>query len=106
MNTPTKTISDIKLIGEKALRRSPEIEMERHRALSDLLHQNFFIVHGFEDETPYKIELEIIQRTLNITVKNGSPTFPMPIYAARPSTAALWTNGTTCAAESIDTCRV
>ncbi len=35
-----------------------------------------------------------------------SPTFPMPIYAARPSTAALWTNGTTCAAESIDACRV
>ena len=33
-------------------------------------------------------------------------TFPMPIYTARPSTAALWTNGTTCATGSIDACRV
>ena len=35
-----------------------------------------------------------------------SPTFPMPIYAARPSMLALWTNDTTCATGSIDACRV
>lgn len=70
MTKADKTILDIKLIGEKALRRSPEIEMERHRALSDLLHQNYFIVRGHEDDAPYHIELEIIQRTLNITVKD------------------------------------
>lgn len=72
MNMNQNSIADIKLIGEKALRRSPEIEMERHRALSDMLHHNRFVVKGHETRQPYHIELEITQHTLVINVKDSA----------------------------------
>ena len=65
-----KSIEEIKLIGEKALRRSPDIELERHRALSDLRQENYFIVKGLEQDAPYHLTLEIIGATLEIGVYN------------------------------------
>lgn len=62
------SIISVKLVGEKTLRRSPEIEMERHRALSDLLHHNRFEVKGFEDQQPYKLTLEVVGSNLVITL--------------------------------------
>lgn len=64
--TEENSIISVKLIGEKALRRSPEIEMERHRALSDLLHHNRFVLTGYEDRQPYKLTLEIVGPNLVI----------------------------------------
>tara|TARA_B100000686_G_scaffold352665_1_gene455505 strand:+ start:1058 stop:1546 length:489 start_codon:yes stop_codon:yes gene_type:complete len=64
MNTTPPSIREIRLVGEKALRRSPDIEMERHRALSDLRHENFFLVRGYEDQAPYHLSLELNGATL------------------------------------------
>ncbi len=80
MDTQEKSIIDIKLIGEKALRRSPEIEMERHRALSDMLHHNHFIIKDYENESPYRLELEVVQRTLQIRAKNSEDEDLTTIY--------------------------
>lgn len=69
-----KSINDIKLIGEKALRRSPDIEMERHRALSDLRQENLFLVRGFEDQAPYNLSMEVVGATLVIGVNDTQNT--------------------------------
>ncbi len=62
-------IKEIYLDEGKFIKRSPEIEMEKHRALSDLKMDNSFSLVGFENG-PYHLELSIIDNKLILNVKN------------------------------------
>lgn len=73
--TDSQDIKDIILKGATARIRSAEIEMEKHKALSDLLVHNQFIVHGFEDRRPYLLGMEIIERSLFLTVHTQNDVF-------------------------------
>lgn len=65
--------------------RSPEIEVERHRAISDLLDENHFVVKDCEG--PYTVNLAlqgdrlIMQVDCNVTGK--SEEIPMPLSSLK-----------------------
>ena len=65
------SILKIELLGETATSRSPEIEMERHRALSDLMHKNSFSLHADESVQPYHLYLKLINDTLALQVNTA-----------------------------------
>jgi len=63
--TDIKRITKIKLNEADFLKRSSEIELERHRALSDLLAENSFDVQKDNMFGPYHLELNLIERHLH-----------------------------------------
>ena len=62
-------IHDISLEEGSFIKRSPEIEMERHKALSDLLMQNSFQPIDYTDG-PYHVSLSL--QDINLIIKVNS----------------------------------
>ena len=63
-----RSIVKIELVGETAKSRSPEIELERHRALSDLMHKNKFTLKTDNTNQSYHMYLKLIGDTLALQV--------------------------------------
>ena len=61
-------IAEIHLDECSVVKRSPEIEMERHRALSDLLAQNSFAPKNTSVSGPYRLKLAIAETRLEMQV--------------------------------------
>ena len=57
-------ISKITLDEKTVLRRSPEIEMERHRALSDMMASNTFSLMDQQGFGPFSVHISIQERNI------------------------------------------
>ena len=72
------TILSIDLVEDGVLRRSAEVEMARHRALSDLLHTNAFQLNTDHTKdhssTGYHLVLKIAQNQLQVDVQDAAYT--------------------------------
>jgi uncharacterized protein (UPF0262 family) len=78
-------IIELKLDKETIGTRSAEIEVERHRAISDLLEQNSFAVKDCEG--PYKLHLSMqgdrLVMDVNCTVSGRNEEIPLPLIALK-----------------------
>ena len=63
-------IQHISLDEASFLKRSPEIEMERHKAVSDLLVENNFILIAPEMPPPYDIHLSLMEHNICVKISN------------------------------------
>jgi len=78
-------IIELKLDNETIGTRSAEIEVERHRAISDLLEQNSFAVKDCEG--PYKLHLSLqgerLVMDVNCTASGRNEEIPLPLSALK-----------------------
>ncbi len=63
-------IQHISLDDASFIKRSPEIEMERHKAISDLLLENNFTLIAPELPAPYHIHLSLIEHNICFNITN------------------------------------
>ena len=78
-------IIELKLDNETIGTRSAEIEVERHRAISDLLEQNSFALKDCEG--PYKLHLSLqgdrLVMDVNCTASGRNEEIPLPLSALK-----------------------
>lgn len=79
-------IIELKLDNETIGARSAEIEVERHRAISDLLEENAFAVKDCEG--PYKLHLSLqgdrLLMDVNCTSSGRNEEIPLPLNSLKP----------------------
>lgn len=79
-------IIELKLDNETIGTRSAEIEVERHRAISDLLEENAFAVKDCEG--PYKLHLSLqgdrLVMDVNCTASGKREEIPLPLNSLKP----------------------
>jgi len=79
-------IVELKLDNETIGTRSAEIEVERHRAISDLLEENSFVVKDCDG--PYKLRLALqgdrLVMDVNCTSSGKHEEIPLPLSSLKP----------------------
>ncbi len=79
-------IIELKLDNETIGTRSAEIEVERHRAISDLLEENAFAVKDCDG--PYKLHLSLqgdrLLMDVNCTASGRHQEIPLPLNSLKP----------------------
>ncbi|MFC4270020.1 UPF0262 family protein [Sneathiella chungangensis] len=84
----TRFIAKIALDEKTVVRRNADIEHERKVAIFDILDQNHFAVHGFEENGPYSLHLSIEDNRLIFDVRTEDDTaelvrIPLPVISFR-----------------------
>ena len=78
-------IVELKLDNETIATRSAALEVERHRAISDLLHENSFVVKDCEG--PYKLRLALagdrLMMQVNCTTSGKNEEIPLPLASLK-----------------------